>query len=307
MLLPLLVVIVVGIVAFEFVSRLLRKQDLTGKTVLITGAASGLGKGMSLEFAKRKGTIVAIDINEEALKKTAFEIESLGGKAFTYRCNVGDYTSVQQLGEKVKRDVGKPIDILINNAGIVSGKPLLELSEEHITRTMSVNTLAHLWFFKVFLPDMISNRKGQIVNIVSAAGFCGVTGLVDYCASKFGAFGAHEALRLEIYSKGLTSEIPMTAVCPFYINTGMFQGVQTTMPWLLPILEEKYAVDKIIEGIEYKDPYVVLPSTVWIIFIGRYLPVRMQNLIFWTLGMTRSMDSFKGRGWDSTNPNQRRE
>ena len=137
----------------------------------------------------------------------------MGGKALTYRCNVGEYDSVQQLGEKIKKDLGKPIDILINNAGVVSGKPIVELSEDHITRTLSVNTLAHLWFYKVFLPDMIANRKGQIVNIVSAAGLTGVSGLVDYCASKFGAFGAHEALRLELYSKGLSSDISMTAVC----------------------------------------------------------------------------------------------
>ena len=82
----------------------------------------------------------------------------------------------------------------------------------------------------------------------------------------------------------------------------MFEGVKTAMPLLLPILEEKYVVDKVIEAIEYKDPYLLLPATVWVIFIGKYLPVRMQNFIFWTLGITKSMENFKGRGWDATNP-----
>jgi all-trans-retinol dehydrogenase (NAD+) len=142
----------------------------------------------------------------------ADEITKLGGQAFTYRCNVGDFTSVQQLGERVKQEVRTPVDIIINNAGIVSGKRILDLSEEMVVRTMNVNTLAHIWFYKVFLPDMLARRSGHIVNVISAAGIVGTAGLVDYCASKFGAFGAHEALRLELFANG-QDFIATTAVC----------------------------------------------------------------------------------------------
>jgi len=84
-----------------------------------------------------------------------------------------------------------------------------------------------------FLPDMIKRNEGHIVSIASMAGHTGVNGLVDYCASKFGAIGFDESLRNEM--KSLNSKVRTTCICPYYINTGMFDGVKTN--FLLPILD----------------------------------------------------------------------
>lgn len=92
--------------------------------------------------------------------------------------------------------------MLINNAGIVSGKKLLEISNEMAELTLKVNTLSHVYTVKEFLPSMIKKNHGHIVTIASSAGHAGVPGLVDYCASKFGAVGFDEALRLEIKKNG---------------------------------------------------------------------------------------------------------
>lgn len=87
---------------------------------------------------------------------------------------------------------------MINNAGIVSGKKVLEVDDKSIERTMMVNTASHGYTVKQFLPKMLEKNKGHIVTIASCAGIVGVCGLTDYCASKFGAFGFDEALRMEL-------------------------------------------------------------------------------------------------------------
>jgi all-trans-retinol dehydrogenase (NAD+) len=138
---------------------------------------------------------------------------------------------VYATAEKVRREVGK-MDILVNNAGVVNGKPFLDCSDEELRGTMEVNILSHFWTVKAFLRDMINAGSGQIVTVAAAGGILGSAGLVGYSASKFAAFGFDEALRAELKQQRL--DIRTTVVCPFFINTGMFAGVQTRFPLLIP-------------------------------------------------------------------------
>jgi short-subunit dehydrogenase len=114
---------------------------------------------------------------------------------------------------------------LINNAGIVSGKSTQELSEAMIDRTMKVNTISHLHTIREFLPGMISGKRGHIVTIASMAGLVATPGLSDYSASKYGAVAIDEAVRLELAQKGHSDYIKTTCICPYFIDTGMFEGV----------------------------------------------------------------------------------
>lgn len=116
--------------------------------------------------------------------------------------------------------------LLINNAGIVSGKTILENSDFMMKKTLEVNTLAHLYTIREFLPDMIRLKKGHIVAIASVAGLQGAPGLGDYSASKFGAVAIDECLRTELKKQGLYKHIKTTCINPFFINTGMFDGVK---------------------------------------------------------------------------------
>jgi len=116
-----------------------------------------------------------------------------------------------------------------------------------IEKTIAVNTISHHYTVREFLPGMLEKNKGHIVTIASIAGHFGVNGLADYCASKFGAVGFDESLRMEL--KSLKSNIKTTCICPFYINTGMFDGVKTRFSWILPILNEKWASWRIVTGI----------------------------------------------------------
>ena len=137
--------------------------------------------------------------------------------------------------------------MLINNAGIVSGKSTLELSDAMIERTMHVNTISHLHTVREFLPDMIAAKKGHIVSIASMAGLAGIPGLPDYCASKWGAIAIDESLRLELKKAGHWSYIKTTCICPYFINTGMFDGAKSAFP--MYILDPTEVVTRIVNAV----------------------------------------------------------
>jgi len=115
-------------------------------------------------------------------------------------------------------------------------------------KTLEVNTLAHFYTVKVFLPSMIKRNSGHIVTIASISGHFGVCGLADYAASKFGVVGFDESLRMEMKARGY--KIKTTCICPYYINTGMFHGVsETIFGKLIPILEPDFVANRIVNAI----------------------------------------------------------
>jgi all-trans-retinol dehydrogenase (NAD+) len=267
-------------------------SEVAGRNVLITGAASGIGRLMALKAAAKGATMVLWDIDEAGLAKLVAEIRTDRGKAFSYRCDVSKHQEVYRVAEQVRADVGM-VDVLINNAGVISGNPLLECSDEQIHRTMAVNIMAHFWTVRAFLPDMISASRGHIVTIASAGGIIGVSRMVDYCASKFAAFGFDEALRMEFRKNRW--RIKTTVVCPYYINTGMFAGVQSRFPRLLPILDENLVAERIIHAVQFNKKRLLLPLTVYSVWLLRLLPVMLFDWIANFLGINASMDDFQGR------------
>ena len=134
--------------------------------------------------------------------------------------------------KQAKAEVGQ-VSILVNNPGIVSRKALLDTPDEKIIRTFNVNIMVHFWTIKAFLPDMISHKQDNLVNITSLAGHSCTNKLVDYCASKFAAMGQEEELRVELFVQGHVDYIKTTVVCPYFISTGMFAGVQVKIKSIL--------------------------------------------------------------------------
>jgi all-trans-retinol dehydrogenase (NAD+) len=267
-------------------------SDFSGKNVLITGAASGIGRLLAQQIARMKGRLVLWDVNKEGLDALGEELRQHGAKVSTYFCDLSDRNSINSAAESVRDDHGH-IDILINNAGIVSGSPLLEISDEDILRTFDVNTLALFWTTRAFLPGMIDRGSGHIVTIASAAGVVGTSRLTDYSASKFAAVGFDESLRLEL--KRLNIPIQTTVVCPFYIDTGMFAGVRTRFSWILPILKPEYVANKIVKAIHRNRRRLIMPRAVATVFPARLLPVRIFDALLAFLGVSKTMDEFTGR------------
>jgi len=267
-------------------------SSIRNKNILITGGASGIGKLMGVLMTQKGGTIIIWDINEAALLKTKEEIKKQGGSVHTFVCDVTNKQKVYETADKLREACGN-LDILINNAGIVTGKPFWECSDEEIEKTMNVNTMSMFWTVKAFLPDMIKANSGHIVTISSAAGIVGTTRLAVYNASKFAAFGFDESLRMEFKSNKM--KIRTTIICPYFINTGMFKGVKTRFSWLLPILEQKVVARKIVRAIERNRSRLIMPGLVYTSWLMRYLPVSVFDWLSDFLGISSAMDKFVGR------------
>ncbi|XP_043545274.1 epidermal retinol dehydrogenase 2 [Chiloscyllium plagiosum] len=193
---------------------------------------------------------------------------------------------------QVKKEVGD-VSILINNAGIVTGKKFMESPDALLEKTMEVNSLAHFWTYKAFLPAMIASNHGHLVSIASTAGLFPVNGLADYCASKFAAVGFAESVALELLVSGKNG-VRTTIVCPYFINTGMFDGCKTKWPHLLPILDVNYAAKKITDAILRDQVLLVMPRSLYFMFaIKNLLPVKLGILLGHYFGVFNVMDHFK--------------
>ncbi|SMX85060.1 MULTISPECIES: SDR family oxidoreductase [unclassified Brevibacterium] len=266
-----------------------RGTKIAGSRVLITGAGSGIGRLMALDAASRGAAEVLIwDLSTEAGQRVADEISATGSQARSFTVNVADAKQVAVIAE----DTG-PVDVLINCAGIVTGTKLLEADEAAIRRVYDVNTLALYWVTRAFLPGMIERDRGSVVTISSAAGFVGVARQTDYSASKFAAVGFTESLRAELRADG--HNVNTLVVCPFYINTGMFEGVTTKFPRLLPILEETNVATNVLDSIESGREQLAMPSLVRILPGARMLPTRAFDKLMDFLGVNKTMDHFTGR------------
>ncbi|HML52169.1 MAG TPA: SDR family oxidoreductase [Propionicimonas sp.] len=255
---------------------------LAGSTVLVTGGGSGLGRELCTQASARGAKVIVWDRDPEAARQTA---ESCGGS--WAQVDVTDADAVSAAATELS------VDILINNAGVVTGKPLLEASENQIRRTFEVNTLAGFWTSRALLPGMLTRDRGMIVTIASAAGLVGVAKQTDYSASKWGAVGFTESLRAELRSQG--SRVRTLVVAPYYISTGMFEGVTTRFPLLLPIMEPAAVARKVLNAIESGRQQLVLPPMVRLVPPLRILPPVAFDLVLDLFGINHTMDGFIGR------------
>ena len=275
-------------------------KDIRNKVILITGGGSGIGKLMAFAFAAKEARVVIWDINNSAIKAVEDEANEKHLFIKGMVCDVSKYEDVYKQAKILTESFG-PVDILINNAGIASKKgqdvkpgPLfLSIPDEQIIKSININTLSHFWTCKAFLPSMIERNSGHIVTISSAAGIIGVKGLSDYCAGKFAAFGFDESLRMEF--KRMKSAVRTTVVCPFFIDTGMFDGVKTRYPLLLPILKSEYATKKIVAAVLKNKRLLIMPRFVNTVFILSLLPTWAIDLAADFFGISHAMDDFKGR------------
>jgi len=273
--------------------------DIKGKRALITGSASGIGRLLANRLAGAGAKLVLWDIDPAGLSRAQAALTDAGYEADIYTCDLASREEIAVVAARTLAESGA-IDILINNAGIVSGKNLLDLSDEEIERTFQVNALALFWTVRAFPPSMLERDSGHLVTIASAAGLIGTAKLTDYCSSKFAAVGFDESLRLELEQPN--SKVITTVVCPFYTDTGMFDGVRTRFSWLLPILKPDVVARRIANAIQRDRRRVVMPWFVYTSWPSRLLPVDWFDALMSFFGVSRSMDEFRrGAGKPGTN------
>lgn len=262
------------------------------KTVLITGGCSGIGKIMARKSLERGASrVIIIDVNDAAFQGLKDEWKALSGEVITFQADLSDVNQIRNVATKIKETYGIP-NVLINNAGIVTGKYFHEHSHENIALSMAVNADAMMHLTLEFLPGMIERNSGSIGNICSLAGLIGNTKMAVYVASKWAAVGWSDCLRLEMQQ--LDKNVKVTTIMPYYINTGMFDGVRSG---LIPILKPEPSAEKFMRAIEKEKRLLATPVPYWFIRLSQgLLPLPAFDFVMKNIfGVYDTMKEFKGR------------
>ena len=272
-------------------------KSVHGKTVLVTGAAMGMGR-LFAERAIAEGAlhVVLWDVNEAALQRTLEQLAGGATAVSAYLVDVSDVDQIEATAQAVRDDVG-PVHVLINNAGIVRGNGYFWESDsvKDTKLTIDVNTLAPMYVAREFLPGMIdSSGECRLVNLASAAGLTPNPRMAAYAGSKWAVIGWSDSVRLEL-KQANHDHVKVTTVCPYYVNTGMFDGAKSAP--LLPILNPDDVVREAWEGMLSGSSFVIMPRTVVLSEILKGLvPVGVRDFIADNIiGVYHTMDDFKGR------------
>ncbi|KAF9960428.1 hypothetical protein BGZ70_008610 [Mortierella alpina] len=262
------------------------KVDWEDEVVLITGGANGIGYLLAEMLAIRRITVVVLDTQPV---KTALDIDS-------YICDVSDPQDIARVAKEIREDVGEPT-ILVNNAGIVTGKSIMDLSVEEIKKTMDVNFLGQAYMVKEFLPEMIKQNHGHIITISSTMGVMAAPQMADYAASKAAVKAFHETLETELRFVYKTPNVKTTLVCCGKIETGMFQGASERMPFFTPALEPIEVVRQIIASMEQRRGrnQIMMPLYANFVPLVSITPAWFQDLARRVSGADRAMETFVGR------------
>ena len=268
----------------------LKKMELQDKTVLITGGASGIGKIMVRLMLERRAKVILWDIDQQGIDRTIAEFSNKG-ELFGYNVDVSNLEQIQATAKKVNSERGI-VDVLINNAGIIVGKYFQEHTSSDISKTMEINANAPMMITREFLNDMLNQNSGHICNIASSGGLVSNPKMSVYAASKWSLIGWSDSLRLEM--KQMDKKVNVTTIMPYYINTGMFDGVESK----IPILEPEATALIIVKAIEKNKKLMSIPG--YIYRFTRFGQAIMSiNIFDWfagdLLGIYKTMEHFTGR------------
>lgn len=272
-------------------------KSVQGKTVLVTGAAMGMGRLFAERaIAEKAKAVVLWDLNETALQGTLEELSGRGSAVSAYVVDVGDLAAVDATAAAVLDEVGR-VDVLLNNAGIVRGNAYFWESDSRrdTQLTVAVNTLAPMYVARAFLPGMIAGSgECRVVNLASAAGLTANPRMAVYAASKWAVIGWSDSIRLELKQAGY-DHVKVTTVCPYYVNTGMFDGAKSAP--LLPILDPDHVVEETWKTMCAGGSFVVLPRTVMLSEVLKGLvPIGVRDFIADNIiGVYHTMEDFTGR------------
>lgn len=190
---------------------------LQNKTVLITGASRGIGKGIATVFAEHGANVVfSYSSSVDAANALETELQALGVQAKGYQSNAADFEQAQELVENVLADFST-IDVLINNAGITKDNLLMRISEEDFDKVIEVNLKSVFNLTKAVQRTMLKQRHGSIINMSSVVGVKGNAGQSNYAASKAGIIGFSKSVALELGSRNIRCNV----IAPGFIETEM--------------------------------------------------------------------------------------
>lgn len=232
------------------------------KRVVITGAGSGLGRALALRFAKEHCHIAISDRDIKAAEETLNQVKNLGGQGFAMSCDVTRSEDFQALADRIQQE-WKGVDIVINNAGVPAAGPFTGISMDIWKWIIDINLLGVIRGCQTFIPTLIAQKAGHIVNIASAAGIAQLGNMSPYNVTKTSVISLSETLRIE-----LAEDVQVSVVCPSFFKSNLidsFRGEESARQRAKNIFSQaNLSADQIAERIYQgvvKNQFLILPDT----------------------------------------------
>ncbi|HEU4711041.1 MAG TPA: SDR family NAD(P)-dependent oxidoreductase [Pyrinomonadaceae bacterium] len=244
----------------------------TDKVVMITGASSGIGKGLALDLVARGARLGLLARRENLLEEIVNATRLRGGKALAVAADVRDADAMRSAADRVKAQLG-PIDILIANAGVGTSNHISQLDPIHAANVISINVLGAANSVAAVVPQMIERGTGQLVAISSLAAYRGLPKSAAYCASKAAMSAYFESVRIDLRGTG----VRVTIIHPGFIKTPLTAGRDAKMPYLMELDD---AIPKIVSAIEKGKKSVAFPwQLATVVRAGMLMPTFMYDWI----------------------------
>ncbi|MCP9265044.1 17-beta-hydroxysteroid dehydrogenase 13 [Dirofilaria immitis] len=240
-------------------------KSVNGRTIVITGAGSGIGKRLAELFAIKFGAKVAVlDINQHGAQETVENIIKNGGIAQCWKCDISQVDEINECAKQMNAIFGN-VDIVICNAAVLHMGRMLELTISQFQQSIDVNLMGMINTIRAFLPSMEQRNDGHIVAISSIAGFCGETNGAAYCSTKFAIRGIMQSLEMEMKDRGLDG-IRFTTLCPYFTRTPMILNLRMrpTSTWL-PFMSIDRCACEIVDAILKEKSIVFVPHYINVI------------------------------------------
>jgi len=279
-------------------------MNLKSRRVLITGAGHGLGLATARAFAKEGAFVIITDREPERVTEAVCELQIQALPCAGYVMDVTDAADVRYVRDQIHADHGL-IHVLVNNAGIVTGGQFLDVPLEKHMVTYDVNTHGPVIVTHLFLQDLLDSDEGHVVNIASASALIALPNASTYASSKWAVLGFTDSLREELELTG-RGHVGVSAICPSYINTGMFEGARA--PLLTPILTPENLASKIVRCVYKKRSHLLTPGLVRLIPLGKATwPRVIFRRLLQFLGVYQGMEDWKGHKAAPAEPRKKDE
>ncbi|SFI29495.1 3-oxoacyl-[acyl-carrier-protein] reductase [Tindallia magadiensis] len=222
------------------------------QTVMVTGAARGIGQATAVAFAKNNARVVLCDLKADSLEETTQLVKEAGGESLAYGVDVTDRNAMAQMVEDVKKQWGR-IDVLVNNAGITADAQLKKMTEEAFDQVIDINLKGVFNCTQAVLPTMLEQNEGVILNASSVVGIYGNFGQTNYAATKWGVIGMTKTWAKELGKNG----IRVNAVAPGFIATPMVAQMPENV---LDMMKNKSPLNRLGKPEDVANAYVFLAS-----------------------------------------------
>ncbi|KAJ2156775.1 hypothetical protein GGF46_004959 [Coemansia sp. RSA 552] len=257
--------------------------------VVVTGGSHGVGLELVKRLLRAGARVAILDVSPFPL-----DDERVSGQWRHYQCDIVDLEQVKKASAMIREDLGDPT-MLVNNAGVVVGKLLLDMADSEVDKVLNVNLTSQFHLIRQFLPAMIRKRRGHIVSIGSIVSFAGTPQATTYCATKGGVKLLHESLRREVASRYEANDVQFTIAYPGVISTGLFAGLDLGQ-FFLPTLRPDSLARAIFEALgSGRGQEIYMPKIANVLSVlyafPQHLRTRIINLL--TSGDT-AMGNFSG-------------